>query len=89
MNMDELEEKYRRYADNLKHAFSRLTLKQDSDKNKKVEEVVDLAKRYFMDAEYFREKNQVVTALISLAYCEGLLDALRILNYVNFQWRVK
>lgn len=83
MSEKELEEKYSRYTFNLQNVFSNLRVLESS---RKVEEVLDLAKRYFEDAKHFKEKNQTVTALISLAYSEGLLDALRILNYVQFKW---
>ena len=83
MSNENLEEKYLRYTLNLQKAFSTLHVLESP---KKVEEVLDLAKRYFSDAKHFKEKNQVITALISLAYSEGLLDALRILNYVKFEW---
>ncbi len=85
MRNEDLEEKYAKYIGNLKNAFSSLQILNFSGK---VEEIVDLAKRYFKDAEYFKEKKEVVTALISLAYSEGLLDALKILNYINFSWRL-
>jgi len=65
MRNEDLEEKYAKYNSNLKNAFSSLQILNFSGK---VEEIVDLAKRYFKDAEYFKEKKEVVTALISLAY---------------------
>lgn len=52
----------------------------------KVAEVVDYAKRYLRDAEYYGEKQQYATGLTSVAYCEGLLDALRLLGLVTFTW---
>jgi len=87
MEIENLELKYNKYAENLKHVFSELHfLEVNFRETGKVKEIVDLARRYFEDAEYFRRNNQLVTALISMAYCEGLLDALRLLNYVNFKW---
>lgn len=83
MNSKDLEEKYLRYTLNLQNAFLSLHVLNSS---KKINEVLDLAKRYLDDAKHFKEKNQIITALISLAYSEGLLDALRILNYVKFEW---
>lgn len=52
----------------------------------KVAEIVDYAKRYLSDAEYYAEKHQYATGLTSVAYCEGLLDALRLLDLVAFTW---
>ena len=48
--------------------------------------VVDSARRYLDDARFFREEGRLETALASVAYCEGLLDALRLLEVVEFSW---
>ncbi|MEM0313913.1 MAG: DUF357 domain-containing protein [Candidatus Bathyarchaeia archaeon] len=49
--------------------------------------VVDLAKGYLHDAKYYKEEKRFEVSLASVAYCEGLLDALRILGLVKFEWR--
>lgn len=51
-----------------------------------VREVVDGAKRYFEDAKYYFGKGEYDVSLASIAYCEGLLDALRMLGLVEFKW---
>jgi hypothetical protein len=51
-----------------------------------VGKVVDYARDYLKDAEYYREKEKFETSLTSVAYCEGLLDALRLLGAVKFEW---
>jgi hypothetical protein len=48
--------------------------------------VMDFAKAYLEDAEYYREKKKFEVSLTSIAYCEGLLDALRLLGAVKFEW---
>ena len=48
--------------------------------------VFDWAKRYLQDAKYYQEKGKLETSLTSVAYCEGLLDALRLLGAVEFSW---
>ncbi len=48
--------------------------------------VFDWAKRYLQDAKYYQEKRKLETSLTSVAYCEGLLDALRLLGAVDFSW---
>ena len=48
--------------------------------------VFDWAKRYLEDAKYYQEKGKMETSLTSVAYCEGLLDALRLLGAVEFSW---
>lgn len=52
----------------------------------KVTEVVGWARAYLEDAEHFREKKKFNVSLTSVAYCEGLLDALRLLGAVSFEW---
>ena len=48
--------------------------------------VFDWAKRYLSDAKYYQERGKLETSLTSVAYCEGLLDALRLLGAVEFTW---
>ncbi len=54
--------------------------------NKKVNFVVETAKRYFDDAKYYRDRKQFETGLASIAYSEGLLDALKLLEVAEFSW---
>jgi len=51
-----------------------------------VKEVVEEARRYLQDAKYYLERRGFETSLASIAYCEGLLDALRMLGFVEFSW---
>ena len=55
----------------------------------KVEEVVQWARAYLEDAEYYREKEKFEVSLTSVAYCEGLLEALKLLGAVHFEWPTK
>ncbi len=57
--------------------------------NKKVNFVVETAKRYFDDAKYYRDRKQFETGLASIAYSEGLLDALKLLEVAEFSWPKK
>ncbi|BEP18282.1 DUF357 domain-containing protein [Pyrofollis japonicus] len=63
----------------------------DKVKNKvsdpSVKHVVELVERYIADAKYYLEKGDVFTALADIAYAEGLLDALRWLGIVEFEWK--
>ena len=52
----------------------------------KVDETIDEAKRYLEDAKYYLKKGKPETSLASVAYSEGLLDALRMLGLVKFEW---
>jgi FAD synthetase len=55
-------------------------------KEEEAETVFDWAKRYLQDAKYYQENGKLETSLTSVAYCEGLLDALRLLGAVEFSW---
>lgn len=52
----------------------------------KIKSIVESAKQYLSDAKYYQSRNQLGTSLASVAYCEGLLDALRLLGMVEFTW---
>jgi FAD synthetase len=52
----------------------------------KVDEIIDHAKRYLEDAKHYLSRNMYETALASVAYSEGILDALKLLNLVKFDW---
>jgi hypothetical protein len=54
-----------------------------------VKKVVEFAKAYLEDAKYYRNKKKFEVSLASVAYCEGLLDALKLLGVVKFEWPVK
>ena len=54
-----------------------------------IENVIETAKRYLEDAKYYQERKKLETGLASVAYCEGLLDALRLLGVVKFSWPTK
>ena len=50
-----------------------------------VDEMLDHTNRYLDDAEYYRGEDDPV-ALTSVAYAEGVLDALKLLGLVEFEW---
>lgn len=52
-------------------------------------EVLNLAKSYRDDAEYYLNVGDLPTALACISYAEGLLDALRIMGLVNISWTRK
>jgi FAD synthetase len=51
-----------------------------------VSKVVDYVRAYLEDAKYYKAQKRFETSLTSVAYCEGLLDALRLLGVVKFEW---
>ncbi|MBD3205972.1 diphthine synthase [Candidatus Bathyarchaeota archaeon] len=52
---------------------------------KKVQELIDHTERYLSDTQYYWGENNPV-ALTSVAYAEGILDALKLLGLADFQW---
>jgi len=72
-----------KYIQNTERVFAEMNLSPDMvyvDKEK-TRNIVDAAKRYLEDAKYYRDREQFETGLVSIAYAEGLLDALRLLGY--------
>jgi FAD synthetase len=51
-----------------------------------VARVLRWASDYLEDAKYYKAQGKFETSLTSVAYCEGLLDALRLLGAVKFEW---
>ena len=51
-----------------------------------VASVLSYANDYLEDAKYYKAQGNLETSLTSVSYCEGLLDALRLIGAVNFEW---
>ena len=50
-----------------------------------VKALIEHAFRYLEDADYYSAERRP-TALASVSYAEGILDALRLLGLVDFEW---
>jgi diphthine synthase len=48
--------------------------------------VLEYTSMYLSDAEYYANEGRWATALAAVSYCEGLLDALRLLGLAEFEW---
>jgi FAD synthetase len=83
--IEELLVKYIRGADRVIKEIVELPETVQLDE-KEAKTVFDWAKRYLEDAKYYQKKRKMETSLTSVAYCEGLLDALRLLGAVEFSW---
>ncbi len=85
MSVEELAAKYILKAE---RALTELKIINDKESSGagRVRAVVDEAKRYLEDAKYYVANGRSETGLASVAYCEGLLDALRMLGLVEFNW---
>ena len=83
-----LEETVSKYIRNTERVFGEIKRVPSSvySNEAKIESVIETAKRYLEDAKYYQGKSKLETSLASVAYCEGLLDALRLLGVVEFSW---
>ena len=71
------DEKLDKYFDVTSRAINKVKFGTDIkiDVKTAAEDFLDIAKRYFSDAKYFREKGDYVTAFAALNYAHGWLDA--------------
>lgn len=80
-------EKAKAYVAKVGAALSKLQLKGERKVGEaEVARAIDHAKRYWLDAKYFLEEGMFATALASVSYAEGILDAMKILNLIAFEW---
>ena len=70
-------EKLEKYFDVTSRALAKVKIVGDCkiDSQKAAEDFLDMAKRYFSDAQHFKDKGDIVTAFAALNYAHGWLDA--------------
>jgi hypothetical protein len=56
------------------------TIKLDE---KSINGIVAYAMAYLEDAKYYKDKKKFETSLTSIAYCEGLIDALKLIGAIK------
>ena len=88
MSLEALAAKYigsaERVLSGLKRNPTPITLTEET-----VAAVLQWAQNYLADAKYYKAQGKLETSLTSIAYCEGLLDALRLIGAVTFEWPTK
>lgn len=52
-----------------------------------VTKVLDTVRRYVSDSKYYLQSGKSTTALASISYAEGLLDAIKFLGLAEFSWQ--
>jgi hypothetical protein len=52
----------------------------------RIDTILGYVTAYLKDAKYYKDQKSFETSLASVVYCEGLLDALRLLGAVKFEW---
>ena len=85
MNMEALIEKYISSAEKVFKDLQK-TNEPTTVTKENVVTILSWAADYLTDAKYYKAKGNLETSLTSVAYCEGLLDALRLLGVVKFEW---
>jgi hypothetical protein len=84
MNAQELSAKYiaamEKTLQNTERTNGPITANQDC-----LDEVYGYVTAYLKDAKYFYAQKQYETSLTSIAYCEGVLDALKLIGAVKVQ----
>jgi FAD synthetase len=83
-----LERLVSKYIGSTEHVLKNMeTVENSIDVNgPTIMKVVEYVKAYLEDAKYYRERKKFEVSLASVAYCEGLLDALKLLGAVKFEW---
>jgi FAD synthetase len=80
-----LEKLVSKYIASTEHVFSELKIAGESVNvnTKSINDILESAKAYLKDAKYYRDKGKHEVSLASIAYCEGLLDALKLIGAIQ------
>ena len=85
MSLETLTTKYIASAEKvlkeLKRSQEPITVTDES-----VTSILSYISDYLEDAKYYKAQGKLETSLTSIAYCEGLLDTLKLLGAVKFDW---
>jgi diphthine synthase len=83
----ELDRLIDKYIDVCRRVRGEITIKQQTSPTTEAQicDLLDHIDRYIADAEYYRIEKKP-TALTSVAYAEGILDALKLLGIADFEW---
>lgn len=86
-----LEKLVAKYIGSTEHVLENMETVEDSlnINAESIRKVVKYVRAYLEDAKYYRDRKKFEVSLASVAYCEGLLDALKLLGAVKFVWSTK
>lgn len=85
MSLEELTSKYIASAEKVLRDL-RLIKGSTSVTEESVNNILGYIHAYLEDAKYYKSQKKLEISLTSIAYCEGLLDALRLMGIVRFEW---
>jgi FAD synthetase len=76
----------RRYVETTSATLKRLKIlrRPDGITQPQLDYVLDLVRGYVKDAKHYAQRQKPVTSLACIAYAEGLLDAMKFLELVEF-----
>jgi hypothetical protein len=91
MSQQTLEALVNKYIGSAEKVLAEMQRTQDNTTitPEKVNNVINYAKDYVEDAKYYKVQKKLEVSLTSIAYCEGLLDALKLIGAVKFEWPTK
>ena len=85
---EEAKRKLERYIGGTERVFH--TMQQfppvDENQRRSLEENVQLSKQYLADSKHYLDKGDFITALVCIAYSEGLIDACRNMGWLKYEW---
>jgi len=82
-----IEEMINRYIRSCKRVLKDLESPNANIKrSRKVNDLIEAAENYLKDAEFYLKEERFEVSLATISYCEGLLDALRLLGIAEFEW---
>jgi len=87
----EVRKKLERYIRGTDRAFKEMEVlpPADEDLKKALENNISLSKQYLEDSKHYLSKGDLITALVCIAYCEGLIDSCRNLGWLKYEWEFK
>ncbi|WP_291999243.1 cytidylyltransferase family protein [Caldivirga sp.] len=83
--MNALADRVMTYVRNVEQAIE--ALRKGTNGNGDIGELIELAEAYLKDTLHYFKVGDYETALATISYAEGLLDALRILKLSDVNWR--
>ena len=75
--MEDIKEKLEKYFKITEEALSKIVIAKGNKRinsNDVGKDFLDLAKRYFTDAKYFKEKGDLINAFAAVTYAHAFLD---------------
>ncbi|MDD1766756.1 MAG: DUF357 domain-containing protein [Candidatus Methanomethyliaceae archaeon] len=88
---EEAKKKLERYIRGTEKAFREMEVIPPADAalKKSLEDNISLSKQYLEDSKHYLNKGDLITALVCIAYCEGIIDSCRNLGWLKYEWRFK